>query len=138
MSVILFNKDEVYQKMADAYEEMKYVFTFGEDQEAKARKFYSNLRKLYYCNVATYMYQYNTEVGRVDGNFEPFVGLEGKPDMSKKLYESLSNFLDAWSSLQYNLVANDGTHFMAKDVEEFIQGLIEVFSTELCSRIKNK
>ena len=134
MSVILYSKKEVYQQMADAYEELKYVFVFGTDVEKNDLKFYKALRQLYFCNVATYLYQYdNTEPASYSFN-----ELQGIPDKSKKAYESLSSFVHAFTSLTYNLIANDGSQFTVLEAIDIIQQFIIVFTMEVCDRLKQK
>lgn len=141
MSVILYTKKEVHQKMADAYEELKYVFVLGTIVEKTDEKFYKAMRQLYFCNVATWLYQYGKERA-----FKPeelavidsFDELKGNPDYTKKLHESLSDFTHAWTSLTYNLIANDGTQFIQREAVETIEQLIVVFTMELCDRIRQK
>lgn len=137
MSVILYSKQEVYQQMADAYEELKYVFVFGTDVEKTDVKFYKALRQLYFCNVATYLYQYDHS-GFTKPTEYSFQELQGVPDKSKKAYESLSSFSHAFTSLTYNLIANDGSQFTVLEAIDTIQQLLIVFTMEVCDRLKQK
>src|SRR6266700_1268050 len=108
MSVILFSKGEVYKQLADAYEGLKHLRYFKTEEEDN--RFYNSLRRLYFANVATFLCQYHdhTSLGEDELTaIDQFQELEGKDKCQSDL-EDLSEFLQAWGSLRYNLTTNDG------------------------------
>jgi hypothetical protein len=134
MSVRLFAKEEVYQELADAYEDLKHIVMYRYDGD---EKFYQTLRRLYFANVATFLCQYHDdtplpkeELSAVD----PFMELEGKRNLERSLLESLHSFLSAWRLLRYNLVTNDGEMYIAKSSYEYLDDLAQLFSREVAER----
>src|SRR5690349_16202519 len=108
MSVILFSRNTVFKEMADSYEGLKpYLrlryFTIDADYNYN---FYKSLRRLYFANVATFLCQYHDDTPEDLSklNIDPFADFpKGKPDMSKDVLAHANAFLQARSSLQYNL-----------------------------------
>jgi hypothetical protein len=47
-------------------------------------------------------------------------------------------FLNAWGSLKYNLVTNDGAEYRAVDAEAYIEGLIERWSARVIEALCSK
>ena len=124
MSVILFSKNEVYRIMANSYETLAGVYNrhfFISDPLVKRDNFYRALRRIYFANVACFLCQYHddTPEKNLDSFIDSFQELEGKLE-SISLAEAVNNFLQAWSSLNYNLVTNDGEKFIAKDSYELL------------------
>jgi hypothetical protein len=132
VSVILFAKASVYQELADAYEGLKHLrlsVTAEQDQV-----FYTSLRRLYFANVATYLCQYHDETPLAASELaaiDPFSELQGTAKLERTPVANLHAFLDAWGSLQYNLVTNDGEQYEAKDGYAYIADLAEYFSREV-------
>ena len=58
MSVIQFSKDQVFQELADSFEELKDLLFH---RNWKDERFYKALRRLYFANVATYLCQYHDD-----------------------------------------------------------------------------
>ena len=83
MSVILFAKEQVYRKLADAYEGLHgLLHASREDDE----RFYKSLRRLYFANVATFLCQYHNEPGLPQEELigiDTFSALQGKADPMK-------------------------------------------------------
>jgi hypothetical protein len=132
VSVILFAKAEVYQQLADAYEGLKHL-RLGVSQEQDTA-FYKSLRRLYFANVAAYLCQYHDDTPLSASELtaiDPFCELQGIPKAERTPVEDLHAFLAAWSSLQYNLVTNDGEHYEAKEACASLAQLAEYFSLEV-------
>lgn len=126
MSVILFSKKEVYQKMADSYETMSSIYNrhfYISDPESHKQNFYRSLRRMYFANVATFLCQYHDETPETDLSFiDPFTELEGKNHYDyMTIEEGVDQFLQAWSSLEYNTTTNDGEQYIAKEGHEFLK-----------------
>lgn len=140
MSVILFSKNQVYQEMADAYEDLKHVLPFSSDREVHT-EFYKSLRRMYFANVATWLCQYHAESPLPEQellSIDTFQELEGNLTQGKKEYEALNDFIHAWDSLKYNTYTNDGEQYIAKDAYQFIDNLVIKFSTEVIDRMTKR
>jgi len=129
MSVILFTKSEVFQEMADEYEGLKHLQrVYGNIDD---EKFYKSLRRLYFANVATFLCQYHDDSPisseELQG-IETFQDIEGEKSIVGDNVKRLNRFLDAWNSLQYNLITNDGEKYVAKESEEYIKSLIDLWT----------
>jgi hypothetical protein len=125
MSVILFDKADVFQEMANAYEGLKphmqlsaYIsFTAADDKE-----FYGALRRLYFANVATFMCQYHDETPEHPA-IDPFTDLQGKADIDATFEHKIYMFISGWRSLKYNLVTNGGEEFRPVQSYKYIERL---------------
>jgi hypothetical protein len=129
MSVILFNKNEIYQDMADAYESLKEFMramgyrSFSQDDDTKFSK---ALRRLYFANVASFLCQYHDdtpEKGDISQLIDPFVDVQGHslPELSPA--ELIWSFTKDLQSLEYNLCTNDGGVFVEQASLEYIKDL---------------
>jgi len=125
MSVILYSRENVFKEMADSFEALKPAlrqaqFTVTEDYDDT---FYKALRRLHFANVATFLCQYHDDTPESKLAIDPFADFpQGNPDRTKSVLAHANTFLTAWSSLQYNLITNDGERFIAKEAHEFIEG----------------
>jgi hypothetical protein len=130
MSVILFSRSEVYKEMADSYEGLKACLTRAgySCSENYDYQFYNSLRRLYFANVATFLCQYHAHTPEDIKNIsiDTFADFpKGTPNDHSTILERADVFLQAWSSLQYNLITNDGEQFIPKQAQEFIQNYAE-------------
>lgn len=135
MSVILFNKGEVFQRLADAYEGLKQVIEASEEDD---KSFYKSLRRLHFANVATYLCQYHDDTLLSDAELagiDPFISLQGEADPLQSDLEKLNQFIGEWSHLQYNLVTNDGEEYQATTAYEFMNGLAMRLSRAVVSGV---
>ena len=145
MSVILFSKGEVYQEMADAYEGLKHLLFQPVDSERDER-FYKSLRRLYFANVAAFLCQYHDDSPLAKeelGEIDPFQELQGKRSAKGLLLQAdyaqlLEQFLEAWSSLQYNLTTNDGEEYRALQGYECIEEIAQRLSVAVATHLKQK
>jgi hypothetical protein len=131
MSVILFEKEEVYQQMADAFEDLKHLLRYRSWGDGR---FYKALRRLYFANVACYLCQYHDDSPLSAEELitiDPFMELTGKKRVERSPVKSASLFLEAWSSLKYNLTTNDGEEYIARDSCAFLDDLAQQFSREV-------
>lgn len=124
MSVILFPSTGVYQEMAGAYESLRSVLP---RTEAERNRFYKALRRLYFANVATFLCQYhdatplsNEELTGIE-TFQTVEGHATQLSTTRAAYQ----FLQAWGSLKYNLVTNDGEEFRATDSFNYLTSIAE-------------
>src|SRR5215208_2884737 len=93
MSVILFQSTEVYQEMADAFEEIKYLLKYRSWGD---ERFYKALRRLYFANVATYLCQYHDDSPLSQEELtaiESFQKLDGKRRLNRTPVQSINAFL---------------------------------------------
>jgi Ser/Thr protein kinase RdoA (MazF antagonist) len=138
MSVILFEKTEVYQELANSFEELKHLFTsrsWGDEQ------FYKALRRLYFANVATFLCQYHDNTPLSENELtalDPFQQLDGKRTLNRPIAESAYRFLAAWSSLKYNLCTNDGEKYQARESYAFVESLALRISQEVLEVLQNQ
>lgn len=140
MSVILFNKNQVYQDLANAYEDLKHVLEFS-SYPAVNEEFYKSLRRMYFANVATWLCQYHAESPLPEQellSIDTFQVFEGHLTQGKKEPEALNDFIHAWDSLKYNTYTNDGEQYIAKDSYQFIENLVYKFSSEVVDRITRR
>ena len=124
MSVILFQSTGVYQEMADAYEALQGVL---DSTEAERSRFYKALRRIYFANVATFLCQYHDDTPLPDEELtriETFQAVEGHMTQLS-LTQAAHQFLQAWMSLKYNLVTNDGEEFRATDSYTYLGSIAE-------------
>jgi hypothetical protein len=137
MSVILFSPHEVYKELADAYEGLKHLqYSMSEEKDMK---FYKSLRRLYFANVATFLCQYHDDTPLDKGvltSIDAFQELDGK-NQERTLIEDLSEFLQSWGSLRYNLTTNDGEAYRAQDAYDCINELALFFSREVALHLTN-
>jgi hypothetical protein len=134
MSVILFAKKDVYQEMADAFEDLKRVLAYRSWSDGV---FYKALRRLYFANVAAFLCQYHDDSplsAKELANIDPFIELTGKRRPERSLIESAHAFLAAWASLKYNLTTNDGEEYKATKSSEFMDGLALSFCSAVLER----
>lgn len=137
MSVILFEKCEVYQELADGYEGLKSCLESSEESDIK---FYKSLRRLYFANVATYLCQYHDEVGLTNKDLpfiDPFMSLQGKADPMKSTLAKAHDFLSSWGSLRYNLVTNDGEEYHPIEAYGYINEVALRISREVIEQAVN-
>jgi hypothetical protein len=134
VSVILYQPDEVYQQLANAYEGLKHLI---DPRTEEKERFYKSLRRLYFANVATYLCQYHDdtplvkeELGAIGPGFMPKGQSQGRTEI-----EDLSEFLHAWASLRYNLITNDGEQYRAQDAYDCINELALFFSREVAANL---
>ena len=137
MSVILFNKNEVYQDLANAYEGLKDLQRIY--HEIDDQRFYNSLRRMYFANVATYLCQYHDESKLSEKellSIDSFAEITGVENSKKTYVQHMHDFLKAWGSLQYNCYTNDGEQYIAKNGQEYIESLIDIWIRELFERIE--
>ncbi len=143
MSVILFNtKGDVFLEMAQSYEGLKKFtaqYTWRRFTDEEDYQFYKALRRLYFANVACYLCQYHDESPLAPSELqaiETFSEIEG---YSAPLYpvdgELVKQFLDAWGSLKYNLVTNDGEIYKAEESYEYMEGLSRSYGLALAESL---
>lgn len=134
MSVILFEPSEVYLDLAISYEKLKdfcrfHDKTFTEDED---NQFYKSLRRMYFANVACYLCQYHCNNSINTEGISTF-----KIDLKKLAKEDkevqnpedyISDFLDAFGALEYNLCTNDGENYIAEQAFSLLKGLKDFYT----------
>lgn len=127
MSVILFCKSEVFQKMANAYASLSHYMLNAHPEEYN-QEFYDSLCYLHYANIAAYMATYakgEGQIGDLVKGAEFFTEIQGKRSFEVHPIEELAELMGAWSHLQYNLVTNGGEMFIPRKAFDFVQATIE-------------
>lgn len=123
--------------MARSYEGLKGYMrrhayrSFADEDEV----FYKALRRLYYANVATYLCQYHDSTPLSDDElrsidtFDRFVPAQCGMDVEPG--KLIKEFLEAWGSLKYNLITNEGECYKAAESYEYIEGLAHHYARTL-------
>jgi hypothetical protein len=123
MSVILFSKREVYQTMANAFEDLKNLILFNYELEDT---FYKALRRIYFANVAAYLCQYHDDTPLTAEDWsriDPFIDLRGVGNPTRPVMVALHDFFSSWGSIKYNCTTNDGELYRAKESYTFMENL---------------
>ena len=124
MSVMLLNITGVYQDMATAYAGLKQALHQTADDE---QRFYRALRRMYYANVAAFLCQYHDDTPLSEDKLTSIDTVQHIPseDPSIRVQDCAQLYLEAWWSLKYNTVTNDGEVYKAEDSYALLQALSE-------------